>query len=102
MVYLENVKRRMVNMAEIKRTDSGRDVADTLDGRMIRHGETLLLKWPDQQTERVAVELVSRQFERNDEDNHVRAWEFRAVVRRFYRGVQVEVPLVGLEASRAE
>lgn len=88
-------------MNKVERSDFGRDILDTLDRVVLRDGETLVLEWPDQQQETVVIGVVSRSFERNDSDHTVQAWDSRAFVRRFHRGVQVEVPIEGLHARRA-
>ncbi len=73
---------------------------DTLDGTQLTDGETLIVKWPDGQLQQLKVSVESGTFEIGEQGGNYSAQQSHAYVLSYHRGVQVRVPLYGLEAQR--
>jgi len=74
---------------------------DQLDGKSIVDGELLLVTWPDGGPKQIIrAFVVDRGVMIYDHGNSYMGNDVRATARIEYRGVLVEVPLIGLEAKR--
>ena len=73
---------------------------DRLDGTDLVDGEILIVKWPDGQLQQVkiVVERKSQSYQDHGIRNEMPV--SKAHILAYHRGVQVKVPLVGLEAQR--
>lgn len=91
---------RWVRTSSVIERSPGCCSIDTLDGVEIRDGETLLVRWPDGQMQTVLACVSSRcDHDRDYSDTHSCRWSHAHVI-AYHRGVQVMVPLLGLEAQR--
>jgi len=74
---------------------------DRLDGINLKDDEELIIEWPDGQLEQTRISVVDATIQVSDHGKSYDSHSTRCFVKRFFRGVQVEVPLVGLKAQRA-
>lgn len=73
---------------------------DRLDGKDLVDGEVLIVKWPDGQLQQTKI-MVERKTQTYQDHGHNGEMPVsHAYVLAYHRGVQVRVPLVGLEAQR--
>lgn len=73
---------------------------DRLDGTDLVDGETLIIKWPDGQFQQTKI-VVQRESQSYQDHGHTGEIPVStAYILAYHRGVQVKVPLVGLEAQR--
>ena len=73
---------------------------DRLDGINLRHGEILIIKWPDGQLQQIPIRVDVTTESVMEQGGPTQIEVRHASVLAYHRGVQVHVPLVGLEAQR--
>lgn len=73
---------------------------DRLDGVDLRHGEALIIKWPDGQLQQhyIRVDVTTESVMEQGGPTQIKV--SHASVLAYHRGVQVCVPITGLEAQR--
>ena len=72
---------------------------DRLDGLDLNDGELLIVAWPDGQLQQVQICVARRTFSHGNPCDG-EGIESHAFAVAYHRGVQVKVPLLGLEAQR--
>lgn len=75
---------------------------DRLDGIDLKDGELLIIRWPDGQFGQVQLCVETGTFEIGEQGGDFQARRSHASVIAYHRGVQVRVPVVGLEAQRVD
>lgn len=87
-------------MNRIEYVSSWESGQDRLDGRPIRSGEKLRVNFPDGDPRVVTVHVMTTHGSYSDHGHEHRTEQQRAYCRAAVYGVEVLVPLVGLEAER--
>jgi hypothetical protein len=85
-------------MNKIERDTNWRSV-DKLDGREIAEGDHLIVRWPDGQLQQIKASVDVGTFECGEQGGSYTARRSHAFIIAYHRGVQVRVPLYGLEAQ---
>lgn len=75
---------------------------DRLDGKDLVHGEKLILRWPDGKLQQTEIVVEKNGYEISDHGAPYTAIRSHAFIAITFRGISVNVPLVGLEAQRVE
>lgn len=87
-------------MSVIQRTGSYSSI-DILNHTQLVDGEELIIKWPDGQMQQVMILVEKSEFTFSEQGSvNSKGISSHAYVISYHRGVQIKIPLLGLEAQR--